>query len=377
MSCTKFMTENYVDQEILANDDVSSEQAAFPVANAFNKKRRSKVWRSNGYWKVIDGENKIIFTEGAGDLEAIIAPGEYNSTTSFMAAIDTAFTTAVGAAGSYTVIQNSQLKFNITKTTGTFVIKWTDADSADMAAMLGYDTATDDTGLLSYTADVLKIHGMDGEWILFDMGISSNPDAFIMTGPRNRPLKLSPSGTFTLQGNETNNFTAPSYSEVLTHDDEVISVIREGGLHTNALRFWRIKFEDQNPLGYIEIGAFFLGQYFSPTRGRMQFPFEGQYVDRTVNVFSEGGQSFSDIFEQTEQFSTEWFGLTKEDQENITRIFRAYGTGNPFFMSFDTDEAFSSKYNRMLRFVKFASEPRYRLVSPNNFVATIDFLEQL
>lgn len=374
--CVRLMTENFADVDVLANYYVSSEDASFPVLNSFNGLRRSKVWRSQGYWKIVSGDNTIVFNEGGSDFTATITAGEYTSTSSFMTALDAAFTTAPGATGSYTVTQNSNLKFVITKSAGTFTIKWTHADSADMAAILGYDTASNDSGALAYTADILKINSGE-EWILWDMGISSLPDAFMMTGPRNRSLKLSPGGTFTLQGNETNDFSSPSFSETLTYDDEVIALIRENGLHTEALRYWRIKFNDQNPLGYIEIGAFFLGQYWTPTRGRAQFPLGGAYVDRSVEVYSEGGQAFSDIFEQTEQFSIEWMALTKDDKEGLQRVFRMFGKHTPFFISMDTDAAFSSSQQRMIRYVKFRDEPTYALISPNNFTANMDLIEQL
>lgn len=376
MACFRFMIDNYANTDLLANYFVSSEQAAFPVLNAFNGLRRSKVWRSNGYWKIEAGSNTIIFNEGGSDLTATIAPNEYNSTADLLAAIDTAFTTAPGAAGSYTVTQNSQLKFVITKTTGTFVIKWTNPSSEDMADILGFDTGADDTGSLTYTSDVLKIN-YPNEYIMLDMGISSNPDSFCLIGPRNRPLKLSPSGVFKVEGNETNNFTNPSFSETLTYDDEVLSLHRDGGLHTQPLRYWRISFQDQNPLGYVEVGAFFLGESYNPTYGKPQFPFNGQYVDRTENIFSEGGQSFSDIFPQTERFQVQWSFLRKDEKEKFQELYRMVGKGTPFFVSFDPNEAFSTTEARNIRYVKFESEPTYELATPNNFRSAMVFLEQL
>jgi hypothetical protein len=372
------MTGNFVDQDQLANDDVSSEQTAFPVANAYNKQRRSKVWRSNGYFKVISGENTIIFRDAvAGNKTATVAAGSYSSTATFMAAVDAAFE-AAGVAN-YTVTQNGNLKFVIASDLSggatAFRIIWTDAGSADMAALLGYDTSADDTGASSYTADVLKINSE--EWILWDMGISSMPNAFMFTGPRNRAIKISPSAVIKIEGNHTNNFASPAYSETLTYDDEVIALIREGGLDTVAYRYWRVQFIDQNPLGYIEVGAFFLGQYYSPIRGKVQFPFHSEFVDRSNTIFSEGGQTFTDIFEQSQRYTITWFALTKEEVEEITEIFANYGLASPFFVSFDTNVAFSSVLNRRLKFVKFEDEPQYELVAPNIFTMTMKFREEL
>jgi hypothetical protein len=295
-----------------------------------------------------------------------------------MAAVDAAFE-AIGAAN-YTVTQNANLKFVITSDlsggASAFQLRWTHANSAAMAALMGFDTATNDTGASSYVSDLVRLHSE--EFILWDLGISSNPDSFVMIGPRNSPIKLTPSAVIKLEGNETNNFSTPSYSTTLTYDDEAIIKLSDSGLHTGGLRYWRLSITDkENAYGYVEVGAFFLGEYYSPTTGRVQFPLDSSFIDRSTNVFSEGGQSFSDIREQSQEFSVEWFGLTKTDIEDITEIFRDYGIAKPFFVSMDTAAVYSSLANRRLKFVKFASEPSYTLEAPNIFRMDMKFREEL
>ena len=46
----RIFNENYINTDILANSDVSSENASFGIENI--SQRRSKVWRSNGYYEV-------------------------------------------------------------------------------------------------------------------------------------------------------------------------------------------------------------------------------------------------------------------------------------------------------------------------------------
>lgn len=374
--CVRILDTNYVDIELLANSSVSSEQTSFPVTNAYNLQRRSKVWRSEGYFNVTALNSDIVFNDGSGNVTASIAVAEYDSTSSFMAAIDAALESA--GVANYTITQNTNFKFVISSdlSGGATVFELITTDAGFTAAeMLGFDILTDKTGASSYTADVLIIS--TGEFIRWDMGISSLPSAFSMIGPRNKPLKLSPSGTFTLKGNFTNNFTNPYYSQVLSYDDEVIAVMSETTLADTGLRYWQVEFEDQNPNGYVEVGAFFLGTYFSPIRGRVNFPFVSQYVDRSQTIFSEGGQTYADIFEQSQKYNIVWNGLQKEDIEDITEIFRVYGVAKPFFISFDSSAAFSDEFNRFLKFVKFQEEPSFRLVSPNNFVCEMTLREEL
>ncbi len=375
MSCLRFFTQNFAEADEYANLYASSEQGSFPSTNALGKVRRSKVWRSAGYYKIVSGENTITFRDSTvTDIVATITPGEYTTTAAFMTAVDTALE-AVGAAN-YTVTQNSNYKFVITSDLSggatAFQLRW--ASSTDMADIMGFE-AVNLTGASTYTADYLRIN--NEEFFTFDLGIPSNVQALAITGGRNTVLKLSSGGTFKLQGNPTNEWSAPAYDYTLTYDDEVITVQNEDGLHTEALRYWRILFQDQNPNGYVEVGSIFLGLMYAPTRGRAKFPFTSQFEDRSIIVQSEGGQSLSEVRQQSQLFTVEWNGLTKTEIEDITEIFRNYGTAYPFFLEFDAEAAFSSSESRLLKYVKFQDEPKYSLDTPNNFSSTMMFREDL
>lgn len=381
-TCLRIFWDNYVDLDILANSDVSSEQTAFPVTNAYNKQRRSKVWRSNGYFEVTSSNNQIIFRETSGgpDLTASITVGEYSTLSSFVTAIKT----ALDAAGdsTYTVTNSSSTgyKFQIVSNgvggTGVFHLMLTDIDFT-AASILGFATDTDYTdATLTRVADYLRCN-CGSEFIEWDLGISTNPKGFALIGPRNSPLKLSPGGTYKLQGNHTSNWTSPVYESTLTYNDNALYVTDENGLASTYLRFWRVLFQDQNPNGYVEVGSFMLGDYFNPVRGRAQFPLQVDLVDRSETIFSEGGQSYSDIKENTATYTIEWKGLKKEAIEEIEDQFAIYGTHTPFFVAVDSEPVFSSSSQRRLLFCKFAQEPRYQLVSPNNFEVSFLLREEL
>lgn len=378
MAATRIMTNNYLDPDVISNSYVSSEQAAFPISNAYNAQRRSKVWRSNGAWEVTLANNVINFRESIGvDIGATIDIGVYTSNTTFFAAVKAAFEDA--GDSTYTVSSDATTKkikivSNGGGGGGIFEINWTTSTGA--AELMGFLTTEDDSGSLTYIADSLKIS--TGEWVKWDMGISTNPMAFILIGPRNSPIKISPSATLKLQGNETDAWGDPSYETTLTYNDSSIVVMDEDGLHTEALRYWRLLIQDlANPLGYVEIGSIFLGDFFQATRGAVQFPFQANYIDRSETVFSEGGQTFSDIREKSEQFSLSWFGLTISEKEEIDAIFADVGTSTPFFISMDTGQAFSSSENYYIRYVKFESAPSYSLESPGNFACSMLLREEL
>jgi len=366
--------ENFSD---LATITSSSEQTAFPLSNAFNAQRRSKIWRSNGFWSVTSSNNTIVFSEGGGNLTATIAVDDYTSSTSFYAAIVAALEAA--GAGTYTVYSDAtNLKITIQQLTGgTFSLLWTDA-ATTAADLLGYSDAADDTGGLIYTADALVIG--TSEWVTWDFGVSSNPQAFALIGGRNESIQISPSATITLYGNETNNWSSPSQTVSLSYDDNAIYSSAAAGLwgSGNAYRYARLEIIDTaNANGFIQVGAIYLGGMFDATRGRVQYPFKGQYLDLSVTSFSEGGQSFSDIRPKSEVFNISWLGLTISEKEQIDAMFATFGTSLPFFIEFDSSAAFFSSSNDSVRYVKFAQPPQYELVSPANYSCAMTLREEL
>lgn len=375
----RIFDQNFLESDFLAAFNPSSQQTAFPATNVLAFERRTKVWRTNGYWEFDDTNRTIVFQETASvDISASIAAGSYTSTEAVVAAIEA----AMNAAGSSTYlveIDSSTLKIKFTSNGagggGIFTINW---PSSTMGSTLGFDDGAVDSGALSYTADVLKIH--TGEYLEFDFGLPSNPHAFALTGARNSGIKISPTASIRLQGNETNTWTSPTYDAALTYDGSVIFDVNTAGLFGQNLRYARLSIVDpSNVNGYVEVGAVFLGDYFEGTRGKAQFPFTAEYLDSSRVVTSEGGQTFSDVRQQTEAFSINWFGLTVEEKESIDTLFASLGTGRPFFVQFDSNPnlGFSSRTQKYVRYVKFASAPSYALESPTNFSCQMSFREEL
>jgi hypothetical protein len=375
--CFRWLDSNFVDIDILANNDVSSEQAAFPIENAFNTNRRSKVWRSNGYYEVTASNNVIIFRETGGgpDLTATLTVGNY-----LRAALLTEIKAALELTGAstYTVTFNSNFKFVMASNGagggGVFQLRGS-SGSFTALDLLGLD-AVDLTGSLTYTADAARIH--TSEWILWDMGIATNPTNFVLIDARNEPLKFSPTATVKLEGNHTNNFSSPVFSTTLTYDDRLLHHFNDTGIAATALRYWRVQFIDKaNPNGFVQVGAFYLGNFYSPTRGRVQFPIKITEIDRTNTIYSEGGQTFSELRPKTNRLDIDYFGLTKQEKEELERIFETFGKGLPFFISADTDAVYGSSRQYHIRYVKFSSETSYELIRPNIFRMSISLEEQL
>lgn len=380
MKCVRFLTDNYADPDRVAAEYVSSENTNYPVDNIYDIERRTKVWRSAGYWDLSSNDKTIVFRETVGvDLTATIGANEYASDTLFFAAIKTAFENA--GASTYTVTRDTTTnKIKITSDGsgggGVFQLRMSDAASSDMATLLGYDNAFNYTGALTYTADDLSIHSY--EFIKWDFGIPSNPKAFCFTADRNSPLVFSENAVLKLQGNTTDSWSSPQYEETISFDNYVLHLVNEDGLHTGPLRYWRFYIEDhQNAVGYIEGGLVYLGDMSILSQGVAQFPYQVEYIDRSTTVYAESGQEFTDQRPKAENISLNYNFLTKEDAEKIDDIFQTFGTHTPFFMSFDPSAVFSSTKNRAVKYVKFDSPPQMKLFRPNLFSVDVKFREVL
>jgi len=380
MSNVYVMTENYLDPDYFLTQTYSSQIVAAPASNVLHGKRRSLYYRSAGYWDVTSSNNAIVFSEdGAADVTATIAVDEYTTTSSFLLAVKAAFDAA--GAWTYTVTQDSTTgKINIEASSGpgggdTLEIKWDDADTT-AADLLGFDDSASDSGATEYLADLLRIH--TSEWQRFDMGTAVNPKAFILVGQRNTNHNISASATVTLQGNSTDTWTSPEYSQTLTYDEEVISIFSTTGLHTDALRYWRFIIEDKtNPDLYIQFSKVYLGDLYTPTRGAVQFPLGSDYVDLAKIQASEVGNVFVDIKQQSQDYSLSWFGLTKTEMESLDDFIKEVGLVKPFFISMDPAANFSSAAARYVKYVRLVSNPKFSLESPNNFSSSWLLREEL
>lgn len=361
-------SRNFTDPTIVANSYKSSENASYPVSNSYNLDRRRRTWRSAGYFKIVDGSNTLVFRETTGvDLTATITAGEYTSD------ILTALKTALDAAGAstYTVTRDSTTKritivSNGSGGGGIFQLMLTDADSAAMAAVLGFSTDSDLTGALTYTADLLRIH--TSEFLLWDLGIPTNPTGFFAVLDRNAPLQLSESAVLKLQGNWTNEWSAPVYEQTLTLSQGKLFYMNKDGFYTGGLRYWRLYIEDKdNSLAYVELGAVALSQHSVLTRGCAVYPLRNEYQDRSSVAYSEGGRTVVAQRNKTQRLLVQWRGLNSASYESIMRDWENLCLHSAFFIALDPNSVSSTDAGIWLKLVKFESSPQTSLDSLANY----------
>lgn len=375
----KLCDDNFIDGSFLS-DTVSSEHATYLYSQLLNKTRRSKFYRSQNTWEIVSGQNTLIFRETAStNITATVAAGTYTTSTSFYAAVkaaleltgDSTYTvSADGTTGKIKIVSNGS------GGAGVFKLVLDHADSAYMAGILGFATGAILELSLTYTADFLRMH--TGEWFKWDFGTSTNPHALIMLAAKNGELGISPSATVTIQGSETDLWVTPSFEVVTTMTDFAVCYADKDGIGDQAYRYWRILIEDfDSPLGYIQINNLFFGAAFIPSRGSVQFGASFNPEDRSLVATLEGGQTFGESKSETERFSLEWFGLTYQEKERLSEIFKTYGLLNAFYIVVDSDSVISSDPAVMARWVKFSSNPTFTITSPNNYSCRMELREEI
>lgn len=377
-NCVGVCNANYID--VAAYVFEGSENAIYPAENAFNLNKRKKVYRTGGYWDLRFVDTTIVFRESVGvDLTATIVAAEYSDTATFLLAIEAALEAA--GASNYSVTLAGSGKITIASDGagggGILQLMWTDSASADMADILGFDTASNSTGALSYVADILRIH--TNEQIIFDLGFPSNPKAFVAVGERNLPLKISPNAVVKIQGNHTNTFTTPAVDLTVNYEDFALARWDVDGLGgVNSYRYWRFYIEDKsNVRQYLEFNAIYLGDMHDATRGCVVFPLETNKIDNSQIIFSEHGQAFAREIPKSQIVRLGWEVLTKDEVESLNEHWENVGLTQSFFVILDLQEAFTTQKEKSVMLVKFDSEISTRLVSPNNFQMAWQLREQL
>jgi len=382
MSCSQFLAFNYADETIVPEITASSAAAGFPVSNLIGSTRRTKVWRSGGYFNIEAGKNLIVFEETiATPLTATVVADEYESFDDLAAAIKTALDAA--GASTYTVTQDTvTLKAKIESDGlgggGIFRINWT--TEPDLGNTLGFDTTVNDTGSLTYLADSLKIS--TGEFFLFDFGMGTNPDAIVVSWRQDEVNSINETAILNVKANHTNNFATTIYDESTPKTDYGFLLRKDNasdeGIAPQPLRFWKLTIEDlDNANGFIELGSIFIGDYIGFTRGAVQFPFSASWDDGTIKTQTDGGQIFNQQRYMTRTFSAEFFALTKDEKDAFDEFFDQVRTGKPFYFLVDPNQVIESSVEKSLYYCRFTSVPSWGLERPGVFTLSCNLREDI
>lgn len=376
---TRILFENYILPEKLTGISASSEAIGFDVENVFTEKPRTKSWRSGEYFEINSTNgNSFQFKEGAlgPPLTAAVADGNYSGLASLLIAVQSAMNSAAGVTQTYTVTQNSGNVVFTTTGPEDLIIDQDPLES--LLLVLGFILSDFSVPDLTYTGTKDPINS--AQWIKFDLGITSRPNALVMIGKRNSPIQITPAATIKLQANTTDAWGSPEFETIIPYNERAILAFSQAqeGFGSTGYRYWRIIISNvSNPNNFIELSTVFLGRYFEPSRGRVQIPWSARYLDNSTTLYTENGNSFSTIRSKTDTFTMDWFGLTVAEKEEIDYIFDIYGTGKPFFVALDPMQAMSSSTQYYVRYIKLSDDPSVSLESPGVFSISMECREEI
>lgn len=174
--------------------------------------------------------------------------------------------------------------------------------------------------------------GITSENVVIDAGLGNTiAPASLLISYHN----LTSSATVTLQGNATDSWGAPSFSQALTLDYNADTIIVEVTGASTAYRYWRIVIADTtNTDTYLEIGRIFIGDGLEVDKSASD-SFSEVYKSTTVTQFSFSGQPFSDVgvtYREYDLFFPYWDSDMKDD---IHEMFQAVGAHTPVFLTID------------------------------------------
>lgn len=176
-----------------------------------------------------------------------------------------------------------------------------------------------------YLTNFLLFTGKTSEYILVDAGFGStlSISSIGLAG-----FNLTSSATITLQGNATNVWTSPSFSQVITWKSGTITQFLSA---TQTYRYFRVLFQDSTNTSNIQIGYLYLGGY-------VDFPGFLPSVNIT-NVFSgnrnitRSGQISGSVNYEHRRISVIFPQVTNTQRNQILAVAREMYTHKTLFLS--------------------------------------------
>ena len=163
--------------------------------------------------------------------------------------------------------------------------------------------------------------GASDQWIVFTGPIKASR---LMIAAHN----LSVDAEIYIQGNNTNAWTAPSFSQELSYKSGIIT----GQFVEATYNYWRLYINDDgsNSPDYIEIGGLYLGTY-------VQLP--GMKIDQKIDnkttsmkSLSQSGQLYGDKRYKYRSFTVNFPAITNAQKAEITTMWESMDITDPFYL---------------------------------------------
>lgn len=334
MGNQRFLYDKIVREGSISPIVLTDSRPDYPVARVQNL-WRDYVYRSKygagsgwGYFEITSSNQWLDFDEGGGELSAQLTVGDYDADS-----LATEIKTQMEAVGAYVytiTYQENIKKFTIASATGNFDLLWQSGThtSNNVGDLIGFITASNDTGLSSYTADYVRIHSAAAVVIdsldtasiatkscaVYGLNLTATPQVFKLQRYTGSWVDVA-----TFDFDYTNQRAICFYTQV--SDDK-----------------YRIYIEDRtNPSFYIQVGTILLGDYEEISRG-YEYGASVDVEDTSEHMYSKKGYITVAVGFKRKRRAVVYEVLAADEQK-LENLYNLVGKEFPFVFVADSAQA--------------------------------------
>lgn len=156
-----------------------------------------------------------------------------------------------------------------------------------------------------------------------------------------------------LEGNATDSWGAPAFSQALTWSSGPISAT----FGSQSYRYWRVSFTKSAAGQIRNIGRIHIGPYSEFSEEPKPDGFRRKRVDPSAVARSTGGQKYSDVRDKFRTYVVDFDSLPQASVDIIDALFNAVGITNSFFWQVKPGSSLGEVGS--LLYGKFVKEPDY------------------
>lgn len=345
----RFLMNNHVTSSNISSPGAVSGYAVTQLANDF----RWKTYKPGGNFTITSTTNLLYINDGSNKTITLTA-GNYTYTTLASHAQTQLNASSSGWTVSYSTTTD---KFTFANS-GSVTMRFTQTSSAAWSKFGFADTA--DTAGTSFVSST-NINHTD-EWILIDLGAPYAVTAACLIGLQGEDFPISQGATFKIQGNNLNQWTAPTLDVSMTWTDlGGFKFLADQSDYT--FRYWRFYWTDPlnalGPTGF-QFSHIYLGDYSTLTVRNVASGFSKTHEDPVDIQESDGGAEFFNLrtkYQTIEDLTLPYLAVA--DRLQLEQDYFDYGLSKPFYVSLDPTLSISTDLGELTRFVRFTRPPSF------------------
>ena len=186
--------------------------------------------------------------------------------------------------------------------------------------------------LHDHIAKLWRTTGKASEWIVFNLGSAKKITCFSMFS-----FNLTSSATVTLQGNASDSWGSPTYSQALTIPTDADSNVIQRIVFflDQTFQYWRVTLADSgNSASFLDVGRMAAGEYYETTRNISQ-NFGITMFDPSEGNPVAGRQTF---YRNRNRYRRATVSFNLQDQtqtDKLSAIMEKVGNSRPLVLALD------------------------------------------